>query len=285
MLYSEQQLINYTRSYDVRTFESEINQIIEIINDSLMSVHQATQVDCITNVEYFYIGSINNSTNVNVAEPIDLIVKINNPFLRELNQKYINTKSQKKKGSICSTPVIQLIVGSIIQKSLTAVTSVYHSGSYIFVDSLAELGKTFRIFIVTSSSLSGECYGVNYAKNTEFVYNLHKGFDNFEIKNTQTKGNFSNLVKITKNIAYENNLKLDSNVLESLLYNVPNKYFVGTFNEQIIKVMNYIKLSNYSNFTTIDESGLLTENGFYDISVYRLKKLIDALCQNFNSKI
>ena len=279
MRYSEDNLYNYTSYYELDSFERENDQILNAINTALASMQQNSQVDCISNTEIFYIGSIVNYTNANPKDPIDILVKINNPILLDLNLKYTKTKRQKQKNKLFATPVIQYVVAYTLLNTFTSVTSIYNRNSYIFVDSLAELGKNYRIFI-TASSNRGDviCHGINTAKNTEFEYNIENATTNFVHKDEETQGEFSNMLRIIKNIAYDFNMFVDNNIMESILYNIPNKYFTGNYNQKLIKILNYLKLSDYTNFDCIDGTGKIAKNGFYDTSVLGLKKFIDNLC-------
>lgn len=279
MRYSEDNLYNYTSYYELESFENENEQILNAINAALASIQQNSQVDCITNTEIFYIGSIVNYTNSNPKDTIDILVKINNPIVLDLNMKYTKIKRQKQKNKIFATPAIQYVIAYALLNAFTSVTSVYNRNSYIFVDSLSELGKNYRIF-VTASSNKGNfvCHGINVARNTEFEYNIENAATNFVRKDEETQGAFSNMLRVVKNIAYDLNLTVDNNVVESLFYNIPNKYFTGNYNEMLIKLLNYLKLTDYTNFESIDGTGKIVKNGFYDTSVLVLKKFVDSLC-------
>ena len=278
MKYSDNNLLNYTSYYELENFEEQIEQVLGVVHQTLNAISQNMHIDLVSKTDFLYFGSITTNNNINPNDPIDLLIKINNPFLLDVNKEYLHTKSRKKRATLMSTANILQILSASFYQALTPVSKVSLNGSNILIDSLGELGKNYRIFVVASKNTeSGECYGINSTQKSIFKYNIETAIDNFNQKNKSTNGNFSDMINIIKSISYDVNARLNEFAIESLIYNVPNKFFEGEANIQLLKVLNYIKLSNYDKFTSIDENGDIKSNGFIDTNILELKKFIEQI--------
>lgn len=278
MKYSNSNLQNYTSYYEFENFEEQINQVLGVVHQTLSAISQNTHIDLVSNTEFLYFGSIITNNNINPSDPIDLLIKINNPFLIDVNNEFLHTKNRKKRANLLSTATILQIISASFYQALTPVSKVNLNGSNVLIDSLGELGKNYRIFVVASENAeSGECYGINSTQKTIYKYNINTAVDNFNQKNESTNGYFSDMINIIKSISYDVNAQLNEFAIESLIYNVPDKFFEGEPNKQLLKVLNYIKLSSYDKFTSIDDNGDIKSNGFIDTSLLEIKKFIEQI--------
>ncbi len=278
MKYTDNNLLNYTSYYELENFKEQINQVLGIAHQTLTTISQNMHIDLVSKTDFLYFGSIITNNNIAPSDPIDLLIKINNPFLIDVNNEYLHTKSRKKRAKLLSTDTILQILSTSFYQALTPVSKVSLNGSSLLIDSLGELGKNYRIFVVASeNNESGECYGINSVQKFIYKYNIETAISNFNQKNEDTNGNFSDVINMIKSISNDVNAHLNEFAIESLIYNVPNKFFEGEPNIQLLKVLNYIKLSNYDKFTSIDENGDIKTNGFIDTSLLELKKFIEQI--------
>lgn len=278
MKYTDNNLLNYTSYYELENFKEQINQVLGIAHQTLTTISQNMHIDLVSKTDFLYFGSITTNNNIAPSDPIDLLIKINNPFLIDVNNEYLHTKSRKKRAKLLSTDTILQILSTSFYQALTPVSKVSLNGSSLLIDSLGELGKNYRIFVVASeNNESGECYGINSVQKFIYKYNIETAISNFNQKNEDTNGNFSDVINMIKSISNDVNAHLNEFAIESLIYNVPNKFFEGEPNIQLLKVLNYIKLSNYDKFTSIDENGDIKTNGFIDTSLLELKKFIEQI--------
>ena len=280
MKYLENNLKNYDSFYDFDDFTEQMDNIVNVIGSALLYIDNNLNYDLNSSVEYFPIGSIMNNTNVNPKDTIDILVKINNPYILELNEQYLKAKSKKKKNEFLSTCAIQYIIADFLTKNFTQVTHVYNMTSHIFIDSLAEIGKNYNIFVTASQGRgSSVCSGININSNKNYQMDLNSYYDNLAIKDDETSGLYSSILRIVKNIAYDININIPSLVIEALLYNVPNKYFKGSLNDQVCKILNYIKLCDNSKLQNIDNSERLVDNNMLGISLYGIKSIANSFLQ------
>jgi len=109
-------------------------------------------------------------------------------------------------------------------------------------------------------------HGCMYKKNRGIEIEYPElSIKNFKKKNRATKSLYKDIVLIFKNILLKqkNINSLPKEIIEIILYNVPDKMFVNDTKTTLINIINYMRNNSIKNFTTIDEQDLAF------ISIYR----------------
>ena len=113
--------------------------------------------------------------------------------------------------------------------------------------------------------------GIMYKKNDgiEIEY-IENSIKNFAKKNKQTKDLYRQTILIFKNLLLkEKNIKsLPREIIETMLYNVPNEMFKDDSQSTMINIINYIRNNSIKQFKTLDEQ----DQAF--VSIYRSMSLI-----------
>ena len=113
--------------------------------------------------------------------------------------------------------------------------------------------------------------GIMYKKNEgiEIEY-IDQAKNNFNKKNKKTNDLFRQTILIFKNLLLkEKNIKtLPREIIETMLYNVPNEMFKDDSQSTMINILNYIRNNSIKQFQTLDEQ----DQAF--VSIYRSMSLI-----------
>lgn len=137
---------------------------------------------------------------------------------------------------------------------------------------------------------------MTYFKNTHWLkLDILNFYNNFYEKNVQTQNNFTNMIKIfkalEKEIVYAGISQIyisrKENLVETLLYNVPTDYFIGTdTNKMFLRIINYLLNANFMEFKTIDGlSNMLDIYGFNKEECENLCRKILYAYNNFDTII
>ena len=113
--------------------------------------------------------------------------------------------------------------------------------------------------------------GIMYKKNEGIdIEYIDQAKKNFNKKNKQTKDLFRQTILIFKNLLLkEKNIKtLPREIIETMLYNVPNDMFKDDSQSTMINILNYIRNNSIKQFQTLDEQ----DQAF--VSIYRSMSLI-----------
>ena len=113
--------------------------------------------------------------------------------------------------------------------------------------------------------------GIMYKKNEGIdIEYIDQAKKNFNKKNKQTKDLFRQTILIFKNLLLkEKNIKtLPREIIETMLYNVPNDMFKDDSQSTMINILNYIRNNSVKQFQTLDEQ----DQAF--VSIYRSMSLI-----------
>ena len=129
----------------------------------------------------------------------------------------------------------------------------------------------FRVIPCLTYFNENNTHGLMYKKNDgieiEYVDNAIK---NFNTKNKKTKDNFRETIIIFKNLLLKD-IKittLPKEIIETMVYNVPNELFEDDSKRTMLNILNYIRNNSLKQFKTIDEEDLAF------ISIYRSMSLI-----------
>lgn len=113
--------------------------------------------------------------------------------------------------------------------------------------------------------------GLMYKKNNgiEIEY-IDKSIDNFFNKNEKTNDLYRQTILVFKNLLLKEKgiTNLPREIIEVMLYNVPNEMFVNDSQQTMINIINYIRNNSVKQYKTIDEED------FAFVSIYRSMSLL-----------
>lgn len=275
-------LENFTKSINKENYMEVINNIENLINEGIFFCeNQLGGINILNSSQLFLIGSISNDTNINQMDSIDILVKINNPIFLEQDNLYLSTKRFKKKSNLITSKTIKEYLIYFFNQRLTNLSKVYFDNVSITIKSQYELGKDFRIFVMVSSSEnSGKCTALLQNGKSLFTFDVNRYFELMQKKENETKGAYTKIITIFKNLFAQLSIQLDNYIIEDLLYNVPNELYEGTYNEQIFKIINYIKIKNKLEFENIVSNNNGYTNGFYQTSILIINQVFQKLSNN-----
>ena len=122
--------------------------------------------------------------------------------------------------------------------------------------------------------------GVIYKKNKGIEIEYPKlSIDNYAKKNKVTKGVYRNIILMIKNILLKNKdiNTLPKEIIEILLYNVPNEMFKDESKKTLVNIINFVRNNNVKSFKTIDEQDLAFTSVYRSLSPYYVKHIIKII--------
>lgn len=120
---------------------------------------------------------------------------------------------------------------------------------------------------------------VYYSNNDVEIEYPEKFMANFAIKNKQTKDRFRQTVLILKNILLKDKSieKLPSEIIETLVYNVPNEMMINDDKQTILNLINFIRNNPLKNFKTIDEQDFAFSSIYRSMSIMYCKHVLKII--------
>lgn len=283
----------------------QVRDEISIIKDNMESI----LTDVIEYSMRFYKSAINYEivnaddylfdTNYENDNPIVFyaIIKIRN---ENVNLKYL-LKSKKKRISKREQILRELAMSN--QKDvpyLDDFTNDLKNGLTKYLQGKDRIiARNGRIRIILSSGQIIDIFAsyefddnhnINYYKNTKwFKTNLLNLYENMYNKNVETNNMYSTMVKIYKAIEKEiiyagvSNIYIAKtvNLVENLLYNVPNSYFEANILDCFLKTNNFLANADFSEFKTIDNCFKMFDLYEYDID--NAKNFVRKVMYGYNN--
>lgn len=141
----------------------------------------------------------------------------------------------------------------------------------------------FRIIPCISYYNSQDVRGQMFKKNDgiEIEY-VNNAMDNFKKKNDKTNDLFRQTILIFKNlILKEKNITtLPREIIETMLYNVPNEMYKDDSLNTMINIINYIRNNSIKQFKTIDEQDLAFVSIYRSMSLLYVKHITKIIEKN-----
>ena len=120
---------------------------------------------------------------------------------------------------------------------------------------------------------------VYYSGNDIQIEYPSKFYENFEAKNKKTKDKFRQIVLILKNILLKDKSceRLPSEIIETLVYNVPNSMLKDDDLNSIINVVNFIRNNPLRDFKTIDEQDYAFSSLYRGMSAFYSRHILKII--------
>lgn len=195
---------------------------------------------------------------------------------KDIEQENVPESQEKKTASNYKLVHLKLDIQDALLNFLSETSIVYYFNKYLKIIGKDDFGTEVEVllYIVLFDSEKNIYKMYNSKKNKFLEIDFKDRFKNLIEKSERVGDNFVNMIKIFNSI-YK--LGLDDNanqiLIESLLYNVPDKLFEGDdIYSCFIKIVNYLRITNATNFVSIANS---EKTIFKDILFYGSSSAVD----------
>lgn len=158
--------------------------------------------------------------------------------------------------------------------------------SNVMLDDNTSSDYYFRIIPALTYYNENNVRGLVYYHGNDIQIEYPQKFiDNYNHKNKQTKGKYRDIVLILKNILLKNNKvdNLPSEIIETLVYNVPNEFLKGDDKDSMLRLINFIRNHSLKEFKTVDEQDSAFGSIYRGMSPYYCKHIL-RIIENYLSK-
>lgn len=243
------------------------------------------------NFEDFSIHTLDEyvlKTNCHETIFATIYLEINQP----LNYKPI-TKPKKSNQNKVQIPELYLTLSNIRNGLFEGFKNYFDSNNIVWQDKYSILLKSsvqlkddkvedyyFRLIPCLTHYNQNNIKGVMYYSNGDIEIDYPDiAYKNFKKKNKQTKDLFRQYVLIFKNILLkEKNIEqLPSEIIETILYNVPNELFVSDNKDDVLNVINFIRNNPLKEFKTMDEQDHAFSSLYKSMSIFYCKHIMKII--------
>lgn len=265
MIYTCNELEKFAEYYPATPMNEFINYVEEVLKKALDITASELRID-LSDCEIKVAGSLLTNSIVDDQEPIDFVVKIRNNVIIQNDVEYLRTKKAKAKQQILSSEVVKNEFATAIQSTIPTICETYIQNKNLYISFANEVGRDIRVFLMINSERV-EPYGIDSNTSKKFNFDFYKHFEVFNDKSIETNNDSTRILNIIKYVTKNNGLDIDTYFLETLIFNIPTDLYVGPLDSIIIKVINYLLLSNKTEY--VDYNGeKLYKNTFFNISLF-----------------
>lgn len=120
---------------------------------------------------------------------------------------------------------------------------------------------------------------VYYSGNDIQIEYPEKFYENYQSKNKKTKDKFRQIVVILKNILLKDKdiQRLPSEIIETLVYNVPNSMLKSDDINSLINIINFIRNNPMRDFRTIDEQDYAFSSLYRGMSAFYSRHILKII--------
>lgn len=247
-------------------------------------------------------GSYKNSTNIPVDSDVDVVIELTSAFKPNMS----NLSEVKKELYSTKYPNATYFIDEFKKDVILALQNYYDSNNVIIgnkavkikgnsgrLDADVLIAVTYRYFWDVFKD-KNDSYTEGIAlktKNGVWIHSYPKQhYENGIKKMNSTNHNYKSLIRIFKNIKLASNFGnnksfISSYFLESLLYNLPNESFNGSYWDRVYKTLKYLHDCNdadLNNFTCQHELFDLFGSGEGQWSIDIAKKFVSSTIEFWN---
>ena len=273
------------KNYDIvkQNLKSMVHEIIEniIIDKPIFSIDD---------FDLYYYDDYVTNTNTNKVGDIRLYVEISQPKNIKTTTDVIQKKKKKNDNKI-HLPELHYSLEKFKKEMFEYLVNIFDSNTTLWITKFdISMNHTediegdgnytsYKIHIIPCISYTKDdkTTGVIYANESgnEVEIEYPKlSIKNFEKKDKQTKGVYSSVIRIFKNLLMMKTdiYDLPSEIYEILLYNVPNENFVSTAPNDLLKVINYLRNADITKFKSMDEQDYAFISIYKSLSIFYAKR-------------
>ncbi|MGN1227593.1 MAG: hypothetical protein ACI4TX_03025 [Christensenellales bacterium] len=278
MILNEKMLTGFSKFLEYENDDSGISELKDALNSGIKVIKEHLNLNFTYEINTF--GAINLHTLVSQYEPITFYIKIYDIQIYENVIKCCKIKSKNKRSKYVTTDSIKLLLSIYLEKYFGEINNVTINRNSVIIDSQSIYGFNARIYVFVSD------FENNIMLDTNEQRLLKGNLDEFEMqfneKANATNYNLIRVVNVVKNLCEKIGVLQYPFLIETLFYNVPNKYYVGDLREQVIKSINYIKFANISKFKSLMNSKENFEKDFLVVtSIYNVYKEYEQFIKSF----
>jgi len=275
---TDNQLNLYAKYIDFTDVNDKINEFKSVLEFGISIVKEHLKKDFEFKIGEF--GSILLNTIATENEPISFYVNIYDNEIYENVLKVANSKLKKTK--LITTDSIKLLLALYLDKYFGDINNVKISRNCITINSIDILGFNASVYIFASNHTQNVMLDSFASKlitaDLEYYYSC------FTKKIENTNYNILEIINIFKNYANKYRILENSFIIETLLYNVPNEYFIGDLRNQLIIIINYLKFVNIYEFKSLFvKNELITKDMFISNSLIQVKNDFDKFFSNLRN--
>lgn len=217
-----------------------------------------------------------------------IYLEINQPLNYKLSTKAKNSRLNK-----IQIPELYLTLADIKKGLCQAFCAHYDTSNIVWMDKYGICMKAslqmedgniceyyFRLIPCLTYYNQNNVRGIMYYSNGDIEIEYPDiATNNFHIKNEQTKDLYRQTVLIFKNILLKEKdiEQLPSEIIETMLYNVPNELFVSDNKSDIINIINFIRNNPLKDFKTMDEEDFAFSSLYRSMSIYYCKNVLKII--------
>lgn len=278
---------DYKNLIEIKQNKSYRLAFLEIIQNTLDKFIQDKNMFSLDDFSLIYSDEFVLRTNCHKDIFSTLYILIDQP----LNYKpdLVSSKNKNKKSNKITMPILynplEKIKEEIYQLLVNFLDSnclLWQSNNTISIRTAIGENEAFYINIIptivyyNSNNILGFMYEKNGEVEIEYPDLLVK---NFNKKNKQTKDKYRQTIIMFKNILLKNPkfTNLPSEIIETILYNVPNSFFENDSQNTLINIINFIRNNNIQDFLTIDEQDKAFTSRNRSMSSYYVKHILKII--------
>lgn len=287
-------LKDYAFSIELNNYENYKMWLTDVALEAINQVFEDKPMFKLEDVAYMVFDDYLLNTNACSFSPIRIYIALNQPKNINLTEK--RTMFKRKKSALIKN--LHLPLHEIKNQMFNNIVNLVDNSCLIYNNARnIEIWKTeitedgtktsihFKIIPTFIYEETGEDVIYYAEKDKEVIReDIVNSLCNFNIKNEETNYVYSDVVLIFKNLflQQENKKELPFLLFETILYNVPSKYFTGTSNAEILNIINFIKNFNIKDFKTIAENDYAFASKTTPFSIFYAKHIIKTIEKSIN---
>lgn len=278
MFYDDRVLREVSSIYDFPNLEDIYESLVAALSEAAAIVsHEVPGASL--NIEPISIGSFVSHTNSSNSCTLDFLITSSNLAIIDNDVAFTKLKSKRQKEQLLTTGRLRHDLMQVLAGYFTSATKFYMMPNCLFIESIFELGFNINIFLGVEKH--GVVFTLDAVNNRVVRFNYNKYYELIEKKNDETLGQYKRIINMTVNLLSNCEAPMSNYAIESLLYNVPNELYKGSYSDMIIKVINYLNIVDFRTFKSIDLEDDLVNNYFINTNYYmyksKISRLVDSL--------
>ena len=205
----------------------------------------------------------------------------------------MDTKKKKIKSGKYTVPDMYINLTEIKKRLTECLLTHFDSNNIIWLDKYSICIKStvlyeeglnenyyFRLIPCFTHYSKDNVRGVMYYSNNDIEIEYpQQAITNYFNKNEETNDKYRQAIVICKNLLRkEKDIdRLPSEIIETLLYNVPNTMLKSIDRQSMLNVINFIRNNPITSFKTIDEQDYAFSSLYRSMSIYYCKHILKIL--------
>jgi len=266
---------------------------LEILNQCTNKLIENKEIFTIDNFSYIYFDEYSLETNCNNDTISNIYLIINQPNNIKLN-KITNKKSKK-----ITVPEMYFSLDKVRDELFDQLTQLLDSNNLIWKTNYSVSVKSTvydKVFGINNyyfniipcityydkNNIEGVMYYYNNGTQIEYP---ELAIQNYLSKNQLTDDIFRQIIVIFKNILLSNKDISDvpSEIIETVLYNVPTEMFINDSKDTLINIINYLRNFSVKDFVTLDEQDFAFTSIYRAMSPFYVKHILKIIEKNLLS--